>query len=680
MRPIPPILRKIAARTLVYAGLCLIVIFALVDLGGPNLRAPAGAVAPMVKDSTPGWPQLRGPRYDARSDETGLADAWPAGGPPVLWMTEIGAGYSGLIAKDGRVYTQAQALAEQCALALDADTGRTIWTHSYGWPYQAGGMFPGPRSTPTWFKGRIYFASPNGLVGCLDAADGRPLWTVDVLKKFAGQGASFGYASSPVVEDDKVILPVGGPTASVVALDAATGETRWTAGAVPASYSSPLPITLNGRRLIAVFLKNTLSAFDLQTGRLLWEQAYSKGFEEHAAALLYDEPRLYAIQAYRAGADLYELEAEPPKHDTGVPGCRIKRIRHDAGMSNDVASSVMIDGFVYGFDLRDMQASGGRPSRGTFRCVDFKTGEVRWSSDKPGHAALLAADGKLLMLSDRGEALLIRANPDHYEELGRAAVFPGEICWTAPALHDGRLFLRSPTRAACLYVGKPERMNVRQRASAAPLAAVPKTAPADLRWLVGAEREYAFELPDARELKNWYSVSLLAFAAAAGMAGLAHLIVKHRPNRWSTPIPTIVLWGGLVVFGVIATPLANRISSGFIFTWPLALLAVHQLALAGVWRAKRRPESRAADWAGLAGAVALILACLLYFKLTRRLNLSPTWHFLLMLPAAWPLAVPAARRLGQAGGLTRDIACTFAVFSVHFWSAGGVMLLRTAMG
>ena len=77
-------------------------------------------------------------------------------------------------------------------------------------------------------------------------------------------------------------------------------------------------------------------------------------------------------------------------------------------MSNDIASSVLVDGFIYGFDLREMQAAGRRPSRGTFRCVDFTTGQVRWSSDKPGQASIVVADGKLLMLNDTGQAMLVR--------------------------------------------------------------------------------------------------------------------------------------------------------------------------------------------------------------------------------------------------------------------------------
>src|SRR6185437_13431878 len=116
--------------------------------------------------------------------------------------------------------------------------------------------------------------------------------------KFKGRGVTFGYACSPVVEDGMVVIPVGGESASVVALDAGTGATRWASGSAPASYSSVLPIRFHGRRQVVALLQNSLAGFDLQTGRQLWEQSYARGYDEHASAVLYEEPYLRTMQAY----------------------------------------------------------------------------------------------------------------------------------------------------------------------------------------------------------------------------------------------------------------------------------------------------------------------------------------------------------------------------------------------
>jgi len=627
----------------------------------------------------PGWPHLRGPFYNAVSASTTLADSWPPEGPPVLWTREIGHGFSAVIAVGNRVYTQAQSLTEQKVVALDADTGQTIWEHGYGWPYDGAGMYPGPRSTPTWSNGRIYFAAPDGLAGCLDAADGRQVWAVDLLRQFAGRGADFGYACSPLVDDGKVILPVGGPSAAVVALDAGSGKTVWASGDAPASYCSAIPITFHGRRQVVAFLRNELAGYDLQTGEVLWRQSYSGGYDEHAAFPLYDEPFLRTMQPFRGGSHLYELEAVPRENGSpGPPGVALKLLRHDPQMSNDVASSVLVDGYVYGFDVQSAQTNPHRPTRGKFRCMDFKTGNIRWTSEVPGQATIVVAGPKLLLFNDRGEVHLVRANPQRYDQLAQTEVFRGELCWTAPSLHRGRLYLRSPTRVACLYVGPPGELESRQRAAAAPTAAIPKGRRLELDWLVGAERENPFELPDRAELTRWYLLSLVAIAAAGALAAGVHgaLWLLHR-RQSARRGARIAFWLAMLLLGIGVTPLGNRFVGQFVFAWPLSLWAVHQLALATIFWARQPQRGPAGALCGAAGAGLLILACLAYYELTRRLSLVPAWYFLPTFLVAWPLAIPAARRLASPRGILGDVIWMLLSFSLYFWASGGLMLART---
>ena len=187
------------------------------------------------------WPHVRGPSYDAISHETGLADHWPEAGPPVLWTRELGPGYSAIIVAEGRAFTLFQATGGIFLIALDVDTGAEIWKERVDWPWQAGGVYPGPYASPTWWEGKVYYATPTGLVGCARAADGRSLWTVNVREKFGSRGTEFGYASTPLVEDGRVVLPVGGPKGAMVALSAVDGSTLWANGDDPASYCPALP-------------------------------------------------------------------------------------------------------------------------------------------------------------------------------------------------------------------------------------------------------------------------------------------------------------------------------------------------------------------------------------------------------------------------------------------------------
>jgi hypothetical protein len=130
------VVRAVLVRLLVYGGIGLAVALWFVDFRALRSRlSNSQPVADEPASADPGWPHVRGPQYTAHSAETDLADSWPEEGPPVLWTREIGRGYSGLIAVGSRLFTQTQSLTEQTVLALDADTGRTIWEHRYGWPY-----------------------------------------------------------------------------------------------------------------------------------------------------------------------------------------------------------------------------------------------------------------------------------------------------------------------------------------------------------------------------------------------------------------------------------------------------------------------------------------------------------------------------------------------------------------
>jgi outer membrane protein assembly factor BamB len=705
------ILRAIAVRAVVYGLLAFVAVIYAVGPHGllptrVSSRQPCATSVPpqsQSENTNPGWPNWRGPNHDAHSSDTDLADSWPKEGPPVLWTRELGQGYSSVIAVENRVFTQTQSLTEQKAIALDADTGETLWEHRYGWPYDPGGMYPGPRATPSWHDGKLYLAAPDGLIACLDASDGREIWSVNVNQEYGGRGTEFGYSCSPLVEDGKVIVPVGGKFASVVALDSQTGERVWKSGSAVASYATPLPIYFKGHRQVVVFLQNELAGFDLQTGILLWERLYSTGYDEHAAAPLYAEPYLRTMQPFRGGSDLFMLQrlddvadtrqgerlregeapAEPietKKHDPLPPEdheCRLKLVRTDKQMSNDVASSVLVDGYVYGFDLREIQSRRQRPSRGEFRCMDFLTGEIRWSDKTIGQATIAVADGKLYLFNDRGEAILLRVNPERCEELARTEVFRGEICWTAPCLNRGRLYLRSPTKLACLYVGKPENLEAAARNQAWPTSALPQETRIDLNWLLGAERDAAFDLPDAKELTAWYWHCLASIGAATSIALAVFAVLKWRHSNSARGYAIATLYIVMLLAGVLATPLANRFSAEFVFTWPVALFAAHQIALMSVcWT--QRPGATAKRWPAVAGAAFLVLTCLLYYDLTRRLSLGSAWYFLPTFLAAWPLAVPAARRLTRPGSYWADILWLFAAFSLYFWASAALMLWRTA--
>jgi outer membrane protein assembly factor BamB len=107
---------------------------------------------------------------------------------------------------------------------------------------------------------------------------------------------------------------------------------------------------------------------------------------------------------------------------------------------------VVHDGYVFGFDSR---------RRGELSCADARTGEVRWRAGKSGlgQVLLLADQALLVVVSEGGEAVLLAANPERYQELGRFQAIQGKT-WTHPAIAGGRLYVRNAEEMAC-YELKP---------------------------------------------------------------------------------------------------------------------------------------------------------------------------------------------------------------------------------
>jgi hypothetical protein len=497
------------------------------------------------------------------------------------------------------------------------------------------------------------------------------LWSLNVLEKFHGDGFDFGYAATPLVEDDRVILPVGRPSAALVALHADDGRTVWTAGSDPASYCPALPITFEGRRCVVGYLRNALVLVDLAGGKLLHRQGLSSGYDEHSAWPLYHEPHLLLASPFRLPATRYLLEAGP--EDTLL--CRPEWTSRE--LSNDIVSSVLHAGHVYGFDLKQQQASRHRPSRGTFKCLEWSTGKVCWSTDQVGHASVLIADDKLLLCNDSGSLLLARADASAYQELARTQLFEDEICWTPPTLWQGRLFVRSPSRAVCVYVGQPE---------TAP-AALPGSPPAppgrpwrlDPAWLLSRERDYPNDAPSWEEMSLWFGACvLLVFGGAALISALTGLLVR-RCVGWQVA-GSLTFLSIAFILGLLGPSVFGALADRLLFTWPASLYAAFHATLWVCWWAERHGSRRRARWLARLAVVGFVLVGFGYFELCRAVGMFVTWTFLFGFPAAFPLTLLAVRTEAKRQPWWVVAVWTLLAFAAFFWSCQALLLWKAAEG
>ncbi|MBT5018293.1 MAG: PQQ-binding-like beta-propeller repeat protein [Planctomicrobium sp.] len=580
------------------------------------------------------WSFLRGPGFDGRSLEIHIADGWGEEGPPVLWTRELGQGYSAFVAEDGFIYTQGQTLSGQYLYCLSAETGKTVWKYKIDWPYEGMGVYPGPRSTPTISEVMIYFTAPDGLVGCLNAITGKKIWSKNLLTEYNGTGGDgFGYSCSPLVVDGMVILPVGGPSASMIALDQETGQEIWSEGDSPGSYASAFPIERNSRKLVVGYLQNSLVIHDRMSGELLHEVKLSQGYDEHSCWPIYQEPYLWTSAPFRSGSKLYKLPEDFSSDE------ELEIVWNSKTMSNDVLSSVLVDDHIYGFDIFDVQSKTQRPSRGMFRCIDFMTGEEKWSQgtgrprrggdkddpDEIGQAGMIAVDGKIILLNERGELILLKATPEKMEVLARTSVLGGELTWTPPCLHRGRLYIRNHSRAVCVYVGEPELFKSQQPTLT--VADIPQSKYRDLAAiLIPVEPEFMFDVPSPQWMWNWYltSLAMLCFSGLFGyLAGFLFSLSRRATSR------TILYRLMAFSLGAVGTTYLSELTQEFHFTWPLCLYIAFEPVVLAVRKRTRGKSASIKLWKERTALLFCAITCVIYYQLCRRLSLVFEWAFLM---------------------------------------------------
>ena len=398
-------------------------------------RAEVGDDAPV--EASLDWPQWRGPNRDAVSLETGLLHAWPKDGPEEIWRIEGGEGFSSVSTSGGHLYTMWDQGGKQFLVCLRAKDGEERWRRALGAGFQ-NHYGNGPRSTPLVDGDVVFAVGTQGRLVAANKDTGDVIWEHDLVEDFEARLPTYGYAGSPLLVGDMLLVETGGKDAAYAALDKATGDIRWASHDDPPAYTSPIEITVGGVPQIVFWSAQGVHALSPADGTVLWNRAWSTdcpvtGDPLGCATPIFVAPdRLFLSSG--SGAAVVQLVQEER-------GFGVRTIWESKEMRNDVNSSVVLGGHVYGFD------------RGTLKCLDLATGETKWKARGYGAGSLIAADGELIVLSERGQLALVKATTDAFVETGNAAVLEGKN-WTTPSLAGGRLYLRNHAEVLCLDVRK----------------------------------------------------------------------------------------------------------------------------------------------------------------------------------------------------------------------------------
>lgn len=388
------------------------------------------------------WPQILGPDRTGIAADEQLTDVWPANGPATVWSRPVGQGTAGVAVADGTVILFHRTGDFEVVEALHAVTGKPRWTKAYPTTFhaQVGGE-NGPLCVPTIAGDRIVTYGAQGVLSCWSLVDGELQWHRDTHKDFSALEGYFGAGSSPLVDDGRVIVNVGGAKAGagIVAFDLEDGSDLWTATNERASYAAPTVATVDGRRIILCIAQLHCVGLDPEGGKVLLEIPFGKrGATVNAATPIVFGDRFFLTSSYGVGAVLAQVTSDGASEIW----------RKGDVMSSQYTTPVAYDGVLFGIDGRQDVPPAD------LKCIDPQSGKKLWSEDNFGYATLVRAGDKLLIIKSDGELVLARASHERFESLSRHQLTPDTLR-ALPALANGRLYVRDTETLYCVDVGRP---------------------------------------------------------------------------------------------------------------------------------------------------------------------------------------------------------------------------------
>jgi outer membrane protein assembly factor BamB len=427
------------------------------DVPGPN-------ASPGLRGAD--WPRFLGPSGNSKSPETGILTKWGPNGPPVVWQRRLGTSYGIGSVAGGRFYQFDRHENQARLTCLDARTGESRWQFEYPTDYEDRlGYNNGPRCSPVIDEDRIFLYGAEGMLHCVRAQDGKPLWKVDTAKKFGVVQNFFGVGSTPVVHGDSLLVVVGGSPAEsrdagrfemdrvrangtgIVAFDKRSGEVKYATADELAGYATPQLARIGGRPWCFVLARGGLVGFDPLTGKVdfhyPWRARLHDSVNASTPVVVGDE--VFLSEAYGPGSSL--LRVRPGGFEVvwrDPPG-------RNKAMQCHWNTPIHHDGYLYG-------SSGRYPGNAELRCIEWKTGKVTWSKPGLGLASLLYVDGHFVCLGEDGVLRLVKTTEKEYVEVAKAVVRerpdgPPLIrppAWAAPILSRGLLYVRGEDRLVCL--------------------------------------------------------------------------------------------------------------------------------------------------------------------------------------------------------------------------------------
>jgi outer membrane protein assembly factor BamB len=355
------------------------------------------------------WSQWRGSNRDGVAQIT-EPKTWPEK-LTTKWKVEVGDGYASPLLADGRILQFARQGDDEVAMGLDPESGKTLWRQSYPAPYQpvqsAARHGKGPKSTPLYYRGKLYTFGISGILSAFDAATGKVAWRKEYSKDFKGTWPQFGTSMSPVADDGLIVALIGtNDDGAVVAYQAESGVQEWIWKGDGPAYASPVIVEIAGVKQVVTLTQKYAVGLALASGDLLWRIDFPGRSGMNIPTPLRFGQRL--VLAGDPGTMLLQVSK-------GDNSWTAEKAWQASELTMRFSSPVQKGNLIFGFSNR---------SGGTFFCVDSESGKTLWTSDpKQGDNAVILISGELLLLlKDDAELIVARASGNGFEPLRRYKV------------------------------------------------------------------------------------------------------------------------------------------------------------------------------------------------------------------------------------------------------------------
>jgi outer membrane protein assembly factor BamB len=393
----------------------------LLARSGEEPTAPPSALAATELGAE--WPGFRGPRRDGVIRDVRIETDWSASPPVELWRRPIGPGWSSFAVRGDLLYTQEQRGEDEIVACYKATTGEPVWRHTDATRFWESNGGAGPRATPTVSGGRVYAFGATGILNVLDADDGAVVWSRHVASDADVAVPTWGFASSPLVVDDIVMVAAAG---TLVAYDPAGGDPRWIGPNGGAGYSSPHLLTIDEVAQVLLLNETGVSSFAPADGTLLWEHTWpGSGIVQPSQTA--DGDVLITALGASGGIGIRRIAVED-----GPAGWTVEERWTSIRLKPYFNDFVVHNGHAFGYD------------GGILACIDLEEGKRKWKGGRYGHGqlVLLSDQDLLLVLSERGDLALVRATPDEFTEIARFSAIEGKT-WNHPVLAGDVLLVRN---------------------------------------------------------------------------------------------------------------------------------------------------------------------------------------------------------------------------------------------